>query len=280
MSDNETNFQKLLNHIEKDKIISKLVSGETPKQVSEYLKIKYHQPEERSLNLSAAFLQEFVDRYLNQYNFLNKIISDEKNGKIDKAVAKSLLENKTWKDRIAQLADDEIDFKKRIVQVLTMVEARAEQIFDKIQENPRVTRDDYVLIKYFENLCQLIEKADKLVNDRPDQLIQHNVSVQMVEQHSVVFQEAIRAVLREMDPEISAKFMELLTEKLNALHGATHGLADSRPLSLEQKKELAESILPKDVEEAEFEAEAGMPDDAEDIGESVGEDIDDGEDDE
>ena len=49
-------------------------------------------------------------------------------------------------------------------QVLTMVEARAEQIFDKIQENPRVTRDDYVLIKYFENLCQLIEKADKLVN--------------------------------------------------------------------------------------------------------------------
>lgn len=256
----ETNFQRLLEHIEKDKIISKLVSGETPKQVSEYLKIKYHQPDEKTLRLSADLLQEFVDKYLNQYNFLNKIISDEKNGKIDKAVAKSLLENKTWKDRIAQLADDEIDFRKKISQVLVMVEARAEQIFDKIQENPRVTRDDYVLIKYFENLCQLIEKADKLANNKPDQLIQHNVTVQMVEQHSVIFQEAIRAVLKEMDPEISARFMELLSQKLNTLHGATHGVADSRPLTLEQKKELAESILPKDIEEAKFEAEAGMPD--------------------
>ncbi len=256
-------FQEIIQHPESQQIVAKLIAGESPKQVSEYLKIKYHEADQKHLKISAAKLQEFVDLYLNHSNFLHKILEDERQGKIDSKVAASLLDNKAWRDRLANLADDEIDLKKKITSVLHLVEARAEQIFDKIQENPRITRDDYVLVKYFENLCMLIEKADKLLNNRPDQVIQHNVTVQMVEQHSVAFQEAIKDFVKELTPEMSNRFMELLSARLNKMHGNDYGLPDSTPISLEKRKADAEKLLPKFFKEDEAEQEAEFEEEGE-----------------
>jgi hypothetical protein len=212
-----SDFKKILAHPEKDKIIGKLVNGESAKDVAQYLKLKYNDKDSSHLRLSAALLEEFIDKYLDQYKFLNKIVDDEKSGKTDKIVYESLLNNKAWKDRIAGLVDDELDLKKKIREMLVRVEVRAEQVFDKIQENPGNFKGDYVLLKYFEAITQMMNAADKIVNERPDKLIQHNISIQMVEQHSVAFQEAIRELLVELDPEISARFMELLTRKLSKL---------------------------------------------------------------
>ena len=212
-----SNFKKLLDHPEHDKIIGKLVNGDLPGEVAQYLKLKYHGEDEAHLRLSAALLKEFVEQYLSQYKFLNQVLEEEKTGKLDKKLAESLINNKAWKERSAEYMDKEIDLKKRIQQVIIMIEARAEQVFDKIQENPGSFKGDYVLIKYFNELTTALERADRLINERPDKLIQHDITIHMVEQHSVAFQEAIRELLSELDEEISARFMELLTEKLGKL---------------------------------------------------------------
>ncbi len=83
------------------------------------------------------------------------------------------------------------------------------------------------MVKYFDLLFQAIEKADKVINERPDQRIEHTYTVQMVEQHSVAFQEAIRDLLLELGPEQSARFMELLNERLTDLKPGGNGGSNS-----------------------------------------------------
>jgi len=247
-------FSKILSHPEKEKLITKLVQGETPKDVAQYLKIKYHQKEETHLRLSANLLQEFIDKYFNQYQFLDKLVADEKANKTDKLVYESLLNNKAWKNRIADFADEEIDFKKKVQQLVVIISARAEQVFDKIQQNPEGTKGDYALIKWLELLMNALEKADKLVNERPDKIIQHDISVTMVEQHSVLFQETIRELLLELSPEVSARFMDILTTKLNQLK--PENVSMPRQKTIEAKKVEILNLLPMEayeVEEGEIE---------------------------
>lgn len=235
-------FAKILSHPEKDKLITKLIQGDTPKDVAQYLKVKYHEKDQTALRLSSSLLQEFIDKYFNQYQFLDKLVADEKAGKTDKLVYESLLNNKSWKDRIAGLADQEIDFKKKVQELVVLISARAEQIFDKIQQNPDNMKPDYALIKWFELLMNTVEKANKMVNDLPDKVIQHDISVTMVEQHSVMFQEAIRETLLELSPEVSALFMDKLTVKLNGMK--PNNLPLPKPKSIEIRQNELSQLLP------------------------------------
>jgi len=238
-------FEKILSHKDRDKIIGRLVDGELPKDIAQSLKIQYPDKDQANLRLSASLLQEFIDKYFNQYQFLNKIVLDEKTGKHDKIVYESLLNNKSWKDRVAKLADNEIDLKKQIQNLVTIVQDRMEQVFDKIQENPNGTKVDYVFIKYIDAIDKLYHSVNKIVNERPDQVIQHDISVTMVEQHSVAFQEAIRETLLELSPEVSALFMDKLTNKLNGMQPDTVSLP--KPKSVETRRKEIINLLPEAV---------------------------------
>lgn len=227
---------KILDHPEKDKIIGKLINGDDPKEVANYLKLKYPDDSQSNLRISANILSEFQDKYLKQYDSLTKILSDEKNDILNHKIAESLLNNKTWKERIAENEDVEIDLKKTILQTLCMIKARSEQVFDKIQENPDSTKADYVLINYFKILNESIDKADKLLNNRPDKLIQQNITIQMVEQHSAVFQEAIKDILSEFAPDLVPKFLDLLSERMMQLNEKDY------PGSVKKEKSISEKL--------------------------------------
>jgi hypothetical protein len=250
-----SDFKKILDHPEKQKIIDKLVGGDSPKDVAQYLKIKYSDDDQKHLRVPASLLKEFADKHLDQCGFLNKVIKADRNGKLDSKIAESLVNNETWKDRLARYADREIDLKDKILQMLHMLEIRSEQLFDKIQENPGGIKIDYVMAKYFDLLFIAIEKADKIVNERPDQLIEHTYTVQMVEEYSVAIQEAIREVLLEMGPEHSARFMELLNAKLSGIKNPGDAPVRSfRDREAEAKKLLAKGEkVDAEMKEAGFE---------------------------
>lgn len=227
--------KKILNHVEKDKIIGKLINGESAKDVAEYLKLKFSDTDQAHLRLSQGALSEFRNKYLAQYKSLDQVLQDDNTKELDKKVFKSLAESKEWHDfQIKELSKD-IDLKKKIMETLARVEARAEQVFDSIQQHPeRVNgKTDYVLIKYMELIGNLIDKADKIVNEKPDQVVQHNVSIQMVEQHSYAFQEAIRELMVELDPDMASRLMDLITDKLSKLQD---------PESAKPKRSLSQTV--------------------------------------
>jgi hypothetical protein len=210
-----TDFKKLLEHPEKQSIISKLVGGESAKNISTYLKDTYPKPDQAHLRLPATMLQEFLDTYADHHGYVKKVLQNDVDSKLDKRIAESLLNNKEWKQRLEEARDKQIDFKERLSNLLVIIEARTEQLFDLIQSNPESTKTDYVFTKYLEILMQVIEKGDKLFNDKPDVRIEHTYTVQMVEQHTVVIQEVIRRVLERIgSPELAYKFMDMMREEM------------------------------------------------------------------
>jgi hypothetical protein len=210
-------FTKIIDHPEKTTIISKLVSGESPKVVSKYLKDKYPKPDEGHLRVPATTLKEFLETYADHHGYVKKIVKRSAESKLDKKIHESLLDTRAWRERVLEGVDKEINYLEKLDNVLTILETRAEQIFDMIQGDPENTRTDYVFTKYMELLMLAIEKGDKIRNDRPDVRVEHTYTVQMVEQQSVAFQEAIRRVLERLGPEYSALFMELLSEEMGKM---------------------------------------------------------------
>jgi hypothetical protein len=234
-----SDFSKIVDHPEKTTIITKLVSAESPKLIAKYLKDKYSKPDEAHLRVPATLLQEFLDTYADHYGYVKKIVSGNADSKLDKKIAESLLDNKAWKERILDSAEKEFNYVDKIHNVLTILETRAEQIFDLIQSDPENTRTDYVFTKYMEMLMLVIEKADKLKNDRPDVRIEHSYTIQMVEQHSVAFQEAIKRVLARLGPEYTTVFMDILNEEMSKMKPED---MVPKPLSIENETKALDGI--------------------------------------
>lgn len=237
------NFSGILTHPEKDFIISELVSGKTPKEINQYLKVKYTKPEQKHLVLSANILKEFIDKHINIYNQLEKDLQDQQSGQLNTKVPASLLSNKTYQERLVELAGQEIDVIKSLERIVIMLEQRLEQVFDKMQINPSDTgNDDYILIKIHDSLMSAVEKYDKYKNNRPDMVVQHNVSVQMVENYTMVLQEAIRETLMQLDPDTASRFMDIFSDKLNKLKLPTSEDKSDVKIRLSDVKQLEEKI--------------------------------------
>ena len=74
-------FSKILSHPDKDEIISKLVTGIKPRDVSDWLKLKYSDKEQGHLRISSKILQDFVENNLDLYNVIQNDISGVKQNK-------------------------------------------------------------------------------------------------------------------------------------------------------------------------------------------------------
>ena len=151
-------FSKLQSHPNKEEILNKLVNGTKPKDISDWLKLKYPDKEQGHLRVSASMLKEFLNSNLDLYNTLKIDIVDTKQGlQQNKKIAESLLNNKTYRQRLNELADNEIDIKRVISEIVFLIRERIEQYFDKIQDNPESLKGDYGLIKWFEVLLNAVE---------------------------------------------------------------------------------------------------------------------------
>ena len=208
-------FSKILEHPDKEEVISKLIAGISPKDIAEWLELKYSTKEQYPLRLSQKLLKSFIDSNLDLYKQIKEDVKLVKEGKApNKVLSKSLINNKTYQERINSYIDQEVDIKKLMRDLIFLIRDRFEQVFDRIQEDPSNIRQDHNLIRYFETLSNYIDRYDKIINGSPDQVIQHNITVQRVEEHTFALQEAIREVMTEIEPEMAFIFMEKLNAKL------------------------------------------------------------------
>jgi hypothetical protein len=246
-------FSKIVDHPEKTNIITKLVHGESPKLVAQYLKDKYQKPDEGHLRIPAATLQEFLSSYGDHHGIVKKIIQKDVDSKLDRKIADSLMDTRAWKERLVDSVNTEFDYIKELNNVITIIKTRTEQIFDLIQNDPENTKNaDYIFTKYIEMLMFAIEKADKIQNDKPDIRIEHTHSVLMVEQHTVAFQEAIKRTLDRLGPDYTSLFMDLLNEEMGKIDQVTlQGPSTPSPAKLMARDHIIIDKISEDVKELE-----------------------------
>jgi hypothetical protein len=244
VSNTKNSATRILEHPDKDEIISKLILIGSSSDIAEWLRAKYTNPGESRFHLGEKVIKSFQDNYLDLYVAIKEDILKTKEMQIspEQELELSVKNNKTYKEKMLELAGKEVDIKSMITNMIAAIETRAGQVFDSIQEDPRNMRADRVLIEWFDLLGGTLEKYHKLVNGAPDQIIQHNVTLQVVDQHINVFYDVIREVLSQMDIETSLYFMELFNEKISKLKPPSEKDYSNPDLRLAEAKIINENI--------------------------------------
>ena len=214
-----TPVKKILEHPDKDEIISKLLIGVPTKDIHEWLAAKYTNISEAKFVIADKSLKAFQDNFLDVYSMIKADVAKTQLAIItggESELQLAVQDNITYKNVMLAQATNELDIKKILGTAIATIEIRCMQIFDQIQNDPNIinTREERLHLEYFDRLGGMLEKYSKYVLGSPDQIVQHQVTVQHIDQHVSLLQEAIRETLAEMDLESSLRFMEIFGEKM------------------------------------------------------------------
>lgn len=211
-------YGKISEHPDRDQIISKLLSGEPVRKVADWLKNKY--PDNKSKQIPFTTLDFFRRNSLNvEGNVLEDLKEQSRIEKVQDERAKLIKlvdKNSTYKKKKEEVLNKQIDLKEKLNGLLNAVEARFEQIYNLIQEAPEYYKPDFVLLQYIDKILHLVQDIRK-IEGAPDQIIQHNITIQTIEKQTAIFQEAIYEALSELDLEVASLVIEKISSKLEKL---------------------------------------------------------------
>lgn len=235
-------FGPIKDHPLSKEIIAKLLSGSSPKDVSQWLKIKYTDKDQKHLRLSQKILKEFNDsQYTNYYEqFQEDLASLTSSNKNDKELSYTLTNIKPYRERMEELADKQLNSLTTIEKNMGIILTRFEQMYDMIQNDPTNAKFDNTFIKYMNLIKDGMETIERMKLNSVDNLAQHNFTVQAMQDNINVIQDAVRETLAEMDTNLSSIFMDKLYNKLNNLQPVQQMTPEQR---LEEAKRFEAKVL-------------------------------------
>ena len=211
-------FGLIKDHPDSKEILSKLLSGSTPKDVAAWLKLKYPEKSQKHLRLSQKLLKEFTDsQYTNYYDQFQEdlaVLSDPEKKK-DKGLSYALTHIKPYRERMEEIADQQLNTLLTIEKNMGIVLTRIEQMYDLIQNDPTNAKLDNTFIRYMKLLQDGMETIEKIKSNSIDNLAHHNFTMQAMQDNVMIMQDAIRETMVEIDPEMASAFMDKLYNKLN-----------------------------------------------------------------
>lgn len=247
---NKTALKKILDHPDKDEIISKLVIGQPIKDVHDWLASKYTNVSEMKFVVAEKSLKSFQENYLDIYTLIQDDLIKTKSAiatGTEQQLELAVKNNTAYKAIMIETAGKQLDVRATVAQLCTAIETRLSQVFDEIQEDPRNinTKVDRLLIDYTEVLGNILEKYYKFTEAPGDQIIQHNVTLQVVDQHITVFHDVIKRVLAQVDLETSMYFMEEFNKEMSKLKAPEKDAPPNIDMQLAEAKVLSETINKK-----------------------------------
>ncbi len=248
---NKPTYKKILEHPDKDEIISKLVIGVSPSDIHDWLASKYTNISESKFVLSEKIIKSFQNTYLDFYNDIQTDLSNTKVALTTNTADQlelSVKGNSAYRDAMLKLASGELDVDRIMASMAINLETRLAQILDEIQEDPRNinTKVDRLAVEYADVIGNLLDKYHKWKEAGANLTVTHNVTLQVVDQHISVFHDVIKEVLSQMDLETSLYFMEVFNEKMSKLKMPDGGSsAPTTEMKLAEAKLLNETINKK-----------------------------------
>jgi hypothetical protein len=251
---NKPTYKRILEHPDKDEIISKLICGVPSSDISDWLKAKYSNVGEDKFVLTTKILSSFQNTYLDfwqdiqqdiaktKYALTNKVPVDD----IDLVIKK----NPSYEDAMVKLASNELDVDKMMAKMALAVETRIAQIYDTIQEDPRNinTKIERAWCEYIAIAGDLLDKYYRWKEKEREaavastQIVNNHITLQVVDQHISVFHDVIKEILSQMDLETSLYFMEVFNNKMAALKMLDPGAPPSTEMKMAEAKLLNETI--------------------------------------
>lgn len=209
---------KILNHPDKEEIISKLLDGSSVKEIESWLKKKH--PRTRRLHVSYMTLQKFRAENL---NLKGNVLEDIKNRRTDvirdstEAEAKMIIANSSsYKQKIEEIATSNLDVTKRLLEMDALINSRIEFYFNLLQQGGSI-KEDKIFIEYINTMKSIMQDWKKYIEGFADKKIEHNININVVNEYAQALKSCVIEVLKELDPELTFKFINLLDNKLRQI---------------------------------------------------------------
>ena len=238
---------KILEHPDKDEIISKLLSGTPVADIHEWLTSKYINEGEDKFVLSQKVISTFKKDYLDMYNAIRDDLTKTKTSQLspETQLGLEVQGSPTYRKTLEKYLDSELDIKILAKRSLAAMESRIEQIFDLIQEDPRNIKIDRTLIEWFNTFNALMEKYDTIQNGSLENInIQNNINIQVLDEHINVVYKIIKDILSKLDYDTSLVFIDMFNEEMQKIKPQEK---ESLPLDvrLTEVKLMNETVLDK-----------------------------------
>jgi phosphoglycerate-specific signal transduction histidine kinase len=247
-----TIIEQILEHPDAEEIISKLMSGIQPEDIHDALHLKYPRPEEKAFVFTEKQLEHFKDKHLDVYKIYKRHFSQVKALEDGKAETKDLdalvQQNPAYLKKMKEVVNYKIDVKQMICKFLIRLETRIDQLFDVIDQDPFKWKPDRTVIEWMGKLKEYMELYYKYVEEAPDQVIQHNISIETVDKHSQIILEGIRETIGEFDPAVALMFAEKLSNKLAKLKPENEIVDYDRSATIKELQQDREEIAAKLLE--------------------------------
>jgi hypothetical protein len=213
---------KILNHPDKDEIIKLLSEGTPVRKVADMLEERYSKKHQAHLRISFPTLQEFKTAHL---NLKGKIASDvqkeqtraSKEWLQHEEIKTDLEKNSAYKEAINKIANSELDARREILKIFSLVENRLEVLYNKTSSKEVIRPDEEKLLQsYIDQLMKVMDQYKKYI-DGFKETTEHNVNITIATSQVNLLREAIRETLADCDPALAVKFMEKIYSKMRQL---------------------------------------------------------------
>lgn len=209
---------KVADHPDLDEIVRLMNSGWSVRKLEKWLKERY--PNDASRWLSYATLQTFrrdiLDLSGDALEQLKKKSDSGNRSESKEDIIKRVRQTPAYQAIIEGLSDDAISVQKELFRINRIVKDRIRDHIETLGEG-RDLRVDKQLLKWVEQLRLLAQDYAKLVQGRPDHIVEHNININVMNDYMGLAKEAFIQTLQEVEPSKVPRLLELLDEKLKKL---------------------------------------------------------------
>jgi hypothetical protein len=242
-------FKKIFSHPDKTMIVRMLTQGQGVRAVAKAIKDLH--PKEKKLHVSVPTLQKFRKEKLNlegeALEAVKQAAREKKEIKETKKEDTQLKRIPAYREKLQEAIDLHVDIPQQLRELLVLVKARVEDLFDKSSRGELSVNEEMNLHKYFASWTTTIQQWAKYVDKITENSIEANVNITVIEDQVSVIRETVREILEEMSPEMALKFYDRLTAKMSDL------TYKRKTDSIKTMHGKAKDALEAHVEEAEIE---------------------------
>lgn len=216
---------KIFEHPDRNDIVRWISEKMNPKDIAKRLADKYPLPHQRHLRPSWRTVYNFKTTFMPDNKLIISAIEDAKQKypkwnkqKLD--MQAELMNNSAYQTAIAKIAEEEINVKKKLIAVMTLMEDRLEKIYNQMDaRGDKINHsDERLFLEYLKNLQILLQQHDQTNRaDRAEAAQNINVNISVVNEQASIIKDAVRETLDGVDPNLAVEFMERLSMKMREL---------------------------------------------------------------
>lgn len=258
---------KILNHPDREEIIQRLVSGESPNSIRTWLQKRY--PEKSTNHISVATISLFRKSYLDIDRDSIRLLRHEKKkqaaglphnvnagsftGLINESeqqrslrVKDALLQSPTYRDKLREITDAQLDAPKLMKELHMLLSSRIEVYYNEIATNAKNglnVKEDKMFLEYVKLATDVLKDNKKVWDDYNKQPDEGTVDLDIVHEQVGIIRETVKDLLKEFDPSLALEFMDRLNARMSSLKYE----AQKSPDILERMEKLNQRI--RDIQE-------------------------------